>query len=347
MKAARFYGIHDLRIEEVPEPKYDPEHGLLVHIAATAVCGTDIRVFNHGHTRITRPLIIGHEIAGTVAAVGRQVQGWGVGDRVAVAPPAIVCGECPECRVGAINMCRNRISMGYELDGGFAEYVAVSPKGLAQGHLLPIPDDVSLERAALTEPLACCLNGQRPLRIGAGDRVAVVGAGAIGLMHGQLARAAGAEQVYIADLSPHRVEMAHRFNFDGCICSAQEDPVAAVQRLTGKEGATVVIVACSSGRAQEQAVFMAGRQGRVSFFAGLPKDQPTIALDTNRIHYQEITIYGANSSTLQNNQDALWAISTGAVDAERLVTHLFPLEQTEQGIRTAISGESLKVVIKP
>lgn len=346
VKAAVYEGPRSLSIREVPDPK--PEAGgLLIKVKACSICGTDLRIYNHGDAKITPPMIIGHEIVGDVVELGEGCASFKVGDRVLVAPPGVSCGECVMCRKGFINLCLNRKIIGYHYAGGFAEYVAIPALAVEQGILLPIPENLTYGQAAVTEPLGCVVNGQTPLSIGAGDTVVVIGAGAIGLMHAQLARAKGAERIIVVDVAENRLKLAERFGFDALINGATHDPIQEVIRITGGLGADVIITAASAPKAVEQAVYMAAKRGRVSLFAGLPKDKPQVALDCNRIHYYELGIFGASASTPENSMEALNWIRTGGIDAAAIVTHSFPLEELTMGMDLMSRGESLKVVVRP
>nr|WP_042193242.1 zinc-dependent dehydrogenase [Kibdelosporangium sp. MJ126-NF4]CEL20654.1 Dehydrogenase [Kibdelosporangium sp. MJ126-NF4]CTQ89566.1 Dehydrogenase [Kibdelosporangium sp. MJ126-NF4] len=346
MKVARFYAPGDIRIEQTAEPSAAAgELKLKVHNCST--CGTDLKIFRHGHHHIDPPRVIGHEIAGEVVEVGSGVDGWQPGDRVQVIA-AIPCGECPDCLRGWLTICPNQRSMGYHYDGGFAEYMSVPPAVLKVDGVNRIPDALSYAEASVAEPFACVLNGQELVRVGDGDTVVVVGAGPIGCLHVRLARARGAEAVYLVELSRSRLEMAAALvKPDAAICAADVDPVEEVLRLTGGRGADVVITAAAAGNAQEDGLRMAARRGRISFFGGLPKDNPIIACDSNLVHYRELTIVGANGSSPDHNKRALELIASGAVPVDDLITHRMPLEGVLDAINTVSTGEAIKVTIEP
>ncbi|GAA4429229.1 zinc-dependent dehydrogenase [Actinokineospora soli] len=346
MKVARFYAPGDLRIEDAPDPVPGPGD-VKVRVRNCSTCGTDLKIFRHGHHHIDPPRVIGHEIAGEVVEVGADVTGWSVGDRVQVIA-AIPCGECPDCLRGWRTICPNQLSMGYHFDGGFAEFMVVPDRVLRVDGLNRIPDGVGFAEASVAEPLACVLNGQELARVGEGDVVVVVGAGPIGCLHVRLARSRGAEAVYLVELNRGRLDMAAALvKPDAAICSAETDPVARVLELTGGRGADVVITAAAAGGAQEDALRMAARRGRISFFGGLPKDNPIIACDSNLVHYRELTIVGANGSSPDHNKRALELIATGAVPVDDLITHHLPLDRVMEAIEVVASGAAIKVTIEP
>jgi L-iditol 2-dehydrogenase len=238
--------------------------------------------------------------------------------------------------------------MGYHFDGGFAEYLIVPQNVLKVDGVNRIPDSLSYAEASVAEPFACVLNGQTLAGVGDGDVVVVMGAGPIGCLHVRLARARGAEAVYLVELNKSRLDVAANLvKPDAAICGSEVDAVEEVLALTEGRGADVVITAAASGKAQEDGLKMAARSGRISFFGGLPKDNPIIACDSNLVHYRELTIVGANGSTPYHNKQALDLIATGAVPVDDLITHRLPLDGVLDAIRIVSSGEAIKVTIEP
>ncbi|MEU6723894.1 zinc-dependent dehydrogenase [Nonomuraea wenchangensis] len=334
MKVARFHAPGDIRIEDAPEPVAGPGE-LKIRVRNCSTCGTDAKIYKFGHHHIVPPRVMGHEIAGEVVDSGARVQ----------VIAAIPCGACPECLRGRRTVCPNQESMGYHYDGGFAEYMIVPAKVLAVDGVNAIPENVGFAEASVAEPLACVLNGQELARVGPGDDVVVMGAGPIGCLHVRLARARGAARVFLVDVNAQRLAMAEELVRPDAAIDA--DPVDQVLKLTGGRGADVVITAAASGAAQEQAVRMAARQGRISFFGGLPKDDPVIALDANLVHYRELTIVGANGSSPAHNAAALRLVSEGAVPVADLITHRLPLPRVLDGIDLVSRGAAIKVTIEP
>lgn len=346
MRVARFYAPEDIRLEDAEEPTPGPGD-VKIRVRACSTCGTDVKISKFGHQRLDPPRVLGHEIAGEVVEVGADVTGWAPGDRVQVIA-AIPCGSCRECRSGHMTICPNQLSMGYNFDGGFAEYMIVPKVVLDVDGLNRIPDGVSFDEASVAEPLACALNAQELVGINEGDDVVVVGSGPIGCLHVRLARAHGAGRVFLVELSRERLETASELvHPDAAICAAEQDPVEAVLALTDGRGVDVVITAAASGKAQEQAVTMVAPRGRISFFGGLPKTDPIISLDSNLVHYRELMIVGANGSSPDHNKRALQLVADGAVPVDDLITHRLPLEQVLDGIGIVSRGEAIKVTIQP
>lgn len=345
MKVARLYAPGDFRVEDAPVPEAGPRE-LTIRVRSCATCGTDAKIFRHGHHHISLPRVLGHEIAGQVAEVGTRVEGWSPGDRVQIIA-AIPCGTCYFCRRDQETVCENLESMGYQYDGAFAEFMRVPERVLERNGVNRIPDHVPFEEASLTEPLACVLNGQEIAEVGEEDFVVILGAGPIGCLHVRLARARGAATVIVADVNQSRLDLAARVQPDALINGAQEDPVDAVRKLTDGRGADVVVTATGAGLAQEQALEMAAPRARISLFGGLPRDNSIIRFDSNVVHYRELSVLGAYGSAPRHNGQALGLISSGAVAVEDLVTHRLPLSEVHRAIETVTSGEGLKVVIEP
>ena len=352
MKVARFYAPGDIRIEDVPEPSPRPNE-IKIRVRNCSTCGTDVKIYKSGHQNIDPPRIMGHEIAGEIVEIGADVgppsdgTPWRVGDRVQVIA-AVPDGTCPDCLRGWMTICPHQTSIGYQYEGGFAEYLIVHHEVLRVDGLNRIPDGVGFDEASVAEPFACAINAQELARVGAGDDVVVIGAGPIGCLHVRLARARGAARVFLVELNQQRLEMsAAVVKPDAAIGGSDVDPVQAINELTDGRGVDVAITAAASGKAQEDALRMLARRGRLSFFGGLPKDKPTITLDSNLVHYRELTIVGANGSSPAHNKQALALIASGEVPVKDLITHRLPLDGVLDAIGIVSRGEGIKVTIEP
>lgn len=347
MLVARYYAPGDVRLEDAPEPTAGPAE-VLLRARANSICGTDAKIFHHGHHRLDPPRVLGHELAGEIVAVGPDSVGnHAVGDRVQVIA-AVPCGRCEYCDRGWQTVCPNQKAIGYHWDGGLAQYVVIPEEVLRVDGLNPVADHVSFAEASVAEPFACAINAQELADVEDGDVVVVVGAGPIGCLHVRLARARGASTVYLVELSRERLDLsAERVHPDAAICAAEVDPVDEVLRLTEGRGADVIITAAASGKAQEDALRMAALRGRISLFGGLPKDRPTITFDSNVVHYRELTVVGANGSSPAQNRKALEYIASGAVPVADLITHTMPLERFADGIGAVTGGTAIKVTIEP
>jgi len=346
MKAAVFYGIEDIRIEEVEEPICE-ENEIKIQVYYCAICGTDVRIFFSGHKKVIPPAIIGHEITGKVVEIGKNIDypEIKVEDRVTVVT-SIGCGKCKMCKKGYYNLCPDTKAIGYYYQGGYAEYLIVPEMAVKQKAVLKLPQNVSLLEGSLIEPLSCCINGQKYLNIGKGDNVVIFGGGPIGFMHAVLSKVKGAEKVIIVDPAYQRIKKFGE-NFPGLILlDGKENYKEEIMKLTNNFGPDVIITACPAKQAQMEGITLLGSKGRISFFGGLPKDNSSITIDSNIIHYKELSIFGSFASNRDEFLKATEFISEGKVEPEKFITEVLPLEKITEGIKKVKSGEVLKCVVE-
>jgi L-iditol 2-dehydrogenase len=311
VRALRYHGPGDLRVEEVPEPEPGPGD-VLVQVEVALTDGTDAKAFRRGHPLLLAdlPSPFGHEFCGTDVATGRRV----------VAANSAPCGECAPCRRGEETLCENLQPF---LNGAYAELLLV-PARIAQRNLLPVPQGLAPEVAAMVEPLACCLRGVERAGIRGSETVAVLGPGPIGLMLCAAARDAGAHVVSVGG-RPQRRELAREFG---------AEPGESA-------GADVVIEAVGSAEAWHEALELVRPGGTVVFFGGRE-----VAVDTFRLHYEELTLRGAFHHTPRHVRAALAFLASGAYPWERLVTHRVGLEQVA-ALFTDPPPDLLKAAVLP
>jgi L-iditol 2-dehydrogenase len=344
MRAALLYGKEDLRVEDLPVPEIGAEE-LLLEVKAAAVCGTDIRMYRGGAKGVgpQSPLVLGHELSGTIARVAKGVpggQGLVEGARVAVAPN-MGCGTCDACVSGNTQLCEVRFrAFGINLPGGFAEYLRIPSEAVRQGNVCPIGPEVSFEAAALAEPLSCVYNAFQRCAIRPGDRVLIIGAGPIGLMHAKLARLGGAAKVVLNDIAAERLAICQKLE-PGLVTVAGEVG-ERIMALTGGRGADVVITACPAPEAQVTALKVAAMNGRVLFFGGLPADRAVVGLDTNLIHYKQLIVSGTTRQSLSQYRAVLRLIEDGLLSVDGLVTSRWPLGSIREGFAAVMRGSGLK-----
>jgi len=281
MKAVVFYGPHNIRIEDVPDPQVEPG-GLLVKVEACAICGSDLKAYLFGNPRIHPPQVLGHEFVGEVVEVGKGVEGFKAGDKVTMAT-SISCGRCPVCRAGHTNRCENLKPISKDYPGAFAKYIAIPPAGVSGGNVVKVPPALG-EMAALAEPTSCAINAQILAGVKVGDTVVIVGFGPLGAIHSQVARANGATKIIVSGRSPYRLRIAEELDIDAIIDVTKSDLVKQVMSLTGGVGADVVIVTVPTAQAQEQAFRMARKGGMINLFASLPKGASELTIDSRLIH---------------------------------------------------------------
>jgi threonine dehydrogenase-like Zn-dependent dehydrogenase len=319
-----------------------------MRVRAASICATDLRIFNYGHFKISEGAvrILGHELVGEIVAVGEQVVYLAPGTRVAVAPN-VGCGVCWECVQGNNNLCPDYDAFGITLDGGFAEYMLITALAVQQGNVVEIPDNLSFEEAALSEPLSCCYNAQQACRLTPGETMLIMGAGPMGLMNLLLARYSGAGQVIVSEVQEDRARQAAEFGADLVVDPSKRDLKEAVLEATGSRGADVVIVAVGSAALQEQAVELAARRGRVNFFAGLAAGRDRACVSSNWIHYGQVTVTGTTGSNLCQYRQTVQMLASGRLSLQPLATAKRPLHEIEEALADAASGEQLKVVVVP
>lgn len=346
MRAAVYLGQEQLPVLDVPDPT--PAEGeVLLAIEACSVCGTDLRTYRHGDAKIQPPRILGHEFCGRVVESRAPGAAVAVGDRV-VLYIVLVSGTDRYVEMGRENLTTRRTTISYHHDGAFAPLLRVPALAVRNGNLFKVTSDIPSDVMSLAEPLGCCLNAHSRLGIGLKDTVAVLGAGPIGLMHAALARLQGAQRVLLFDTNPARLELARRFDIDAALRVRPDGSHREEARaLTHGHGPDVVIVAVSSAAAQNDALEMAARAGRVNFFAGLPKSNPVAPLDVNQIHYKELLVSGSYSEKKSDFQAAFALLHSGRFPADRLITHRLPLERIVEAFPLMESGEALKVCILP
>ncbi len=345
MRAARLHAREDLRVEEVPVPAVGPGE-VLLRVKASAVCGTDIRMFRNGARAATpeNPLVLGHEVSGVVEEVGSGVTGCRAGMAVAVAPN-MGCGVCDQCVSGNTQMCPSFQAFGINIPGGFAQYMKVPRAAVAQGNLAPVPDGADFVSAALVEPLACVYNAFQRIAIVPGDTVLVIGAGPIGLMHARVALMAGAARVFMNDLSAERLSLCRKVE-PAVIALESQGLKERIADLTGGRGVSVCITAAPSAEAQVLALEVVGVNGRVMLFGGLPEGKSKVALDTNLVHYKQITITGTSRQSLIQYRQTLALVASGRLVVKDLVTMSSPLEDIRASFDQVIQGRGLKNVIE-
>ena len=342
MKAGVLKNVNEVSYMTVADPELQPGD-MLLKVKAATVCGTDIRILRGRKTAgIRYPSVLGHEFAGIVVNTGGHAE-FATGQAVCVCPQ-FACGHCEYCIRGAENLCRSLSSMGYEIDGAFAEYVRVPASGVASGNVFPMPEGLSFEKAALAEPLSCVMNGQERVGIDLGDIVTVLGAGPIGILHVKLARFAGARAIIVSEPNPLRRQAALKAGADIVVDPTAEDLRPRVHAASDGLGADVAIAAIGVPSLANDAIHLVRHRGRVSLFAGFPKGVHA-EIDVNAIHYNELMVTGSFGLTRLQFERSLKMIASGHLEVDSLLTHRFGLEDIETALATAEQGAAIKVAI--
>ena len=345
MKAALLEKLDSIVVKEIDRPACGDREAIL-KVNACAVCGSDIRIFHYGNDRVKMPAVIGHEIAGEIVEVGKNVRSVKPGDRVAVGAD-VPCGTCYWCANGMGTNCRINYAIGYQFPGGFQQYMALNETTLSFGPIAPMPPGVSFAEAAIAEPLACAVNGLELARFGLGKSICVIGLGPIGCMMLELTRVFGASRVFAAQRSRKRLDIARQFLPEArFIATEEEDLVETVMRETGGEGVDLAITTAGTVQAHEDAIRMVRHRGYVNLFGGL-KNQPKLCIDSNLIHYKECFVMGSHGSLPPQHATSVGLIARGAVRAKKYISAVYPLERIREAFAFHESREGLKVVVAP
>lgn len=332
MQAVVLYGKEDLRYEEVPLPSAATGE-LVLRVGAATTCGTDLKVYRRGyHAHMLHlPTPFGHEVAGTVEQVGSGVTGFSIGDRV-VALNSAPCGECYYCRRKQPNLCSDLLFN----NGAYAEFIRI-PARIVEKNTLHLPDRMPFEHAALTEPLACVVYGFEQSGARAGDTLAVIGAGPIGLMFLRVAHLAGCRVIAVVKRED-QVMSARRFGADEVVKLGEGlDVVNAVRSLTESGVGVDVVAECvATPETWEQAVAMVRKGGTVNLFGG-PPSGTRVSFDTNRLHYGDITLKASFHHTPETCRRAFELLRSGAVHAEDFITARATLAETPDLFRRMLS----------
>jgi len=342
MKAAMLYGVKDLRIEDVDVPEVKAGE-VLVKVKTATTCGTDLKIFQRGYVKkvIRLPTVFGHEWAGEVVEVGEGLDWPKKGMRVRAGNSA-PCLHCSMCQKGKYNLCENMIWLW----GAYAEYIKV-PARMVLVNMQEIPQHVSYEEASMTEPLACVLHGAEEAGVKLGDIVTVIGAGPIGLLHLLTVKRKGAGKIISIDLVEERLDFARKLGADETINAGKENVMEKVRRLTGGYGADVVIEAIGLPATWEQALKLVRKGGAVLEFGGCPPGTE-IKVDTELLHYGEVTVRGAFHATPLHFKKALNLIASRTIDLRPLVTRKMRLEEIKEAFEILSTTKSeIKIAITP
>ncbi len=343
MKAIQYYGIDDIRYEdvEIKEPK---SAEVLVKVEAALTCGTDIKTLRRGHPVLIKsiPSRFGHEFSGVVAKVGNKVKDFKVGDRV-VAANSAPCGKCFFCRNEQYNLCENLEF----LNGAYAQYITV-PARIVEKNMIKIPNHLPFELAAFTEPLANVVHGVERTGIKQGDVVGIVGTGPIGLMFARLAKLKGAK-VLVAGRNPEKLKMALDFSGADEVIDLKKykNPEKIFQSFSREGKGLDVAVECVGLPEIWELMLRCVRKGGVVHFFGGCKSGSKVELDTTQLHYGDIRIMSVFHHTPKYFRMALELIAAGHVDVEKLIGRRLPLSQTKAALEIHERGEAIKVLIMP
>jgi L-iditol 2-dehydrogenase len=343
MTAAVLYGKEDLQIETVDVPLIG-RGDVLVRVRAALTCGTDVKVFRRGyHARmIVPPALFGHELGGDIVSMGEDVRGFKIGERV-VAANSAPCGECFYCRHDQENLCEDLLFN----NGAYAEFIRI-PSRIVRKNMYHVPDHVSYQDAALVEPLACVLRGLEESGVRPGDNLVIIGLGPIGMMFVRMAKKVYGARVIAIGRRIGQLERAEQMGADSLVLNdGKVDVIGAVRGMTAGRGADVVIEAVGLPEIWQLAIQLLRRGGVVNFFGGCAEGT-TLNLDTNLLHYSELTCKASFHHTPALIRKALDVVARGYISAKDFVNRVEPLANLLQVMQHLMSHNGhLKTAIIP
>ncbi len=327
-------------LREMDFPVLAP-HEVLVENMACGVCGTDVHIYlgEPGSAEVTPPVVLGHEYAGIVRAVGEAVTTVKPGDHVAL-DPNMYCGICRPCRMGKKQNCEHLLALGVNTNGGFAEF-SLCP----ESQCFVMKAEVDFDVAAMVEPLACAIHGMDKAGIVSGQTVLIVGGGTIGQIMLQLAKLQGAAQVILSEPVALRREIGLELGATAAIDPIHEDLNQRIREITGTEGADVVIECVGRPFAVEQAIGAAGKGATVLLFS-VPGVGDSVNLPLFPIFSKELTIVGSRINP-DTHQRAANLINAGLIDLKKLITHVYDTAHLEEAILRQMDSSSIKVIVRP
>ncbi len=315
---------------DIPSPGKDE---VLIKVERVGLCGSDATIYYGKHPYVSYPLVMGHEFAGEIAELGSQVKNLKIGQRVAVIPH-LVCGKCSQCKTGTFNFCEELRCTGAEADGAHCEY-KVMPSVMA----IPIPDNLSMDDAALIEPACVAYHAAKRGEVKKDDIVLVIGAGPIGIFTMQSVKALGAARVYIADIDEKRLSLAKSLGADGIINVAQEKIEAGLIRLLGSPREVDVFFDCvgQKGEVLEEIILMAKRGSRVVMVGVLQMDYDIPHLPDFVQH--ELKLSGTTMYVPQDYRDMIDHLSNGRIHTQGMITHYFPVKDIIKVFKDYVEGK--------
>ena len=333
-------GVGNIEVQEIPEPHAGPGQ-VVIDVDSAGICGTDLHIYLD-EFETAPPVTMGHEVAGHIVEVGKDVTDWNRGDRVTTETYFSTCGRCFNCRRGRRNLCTQRCSIGSKRDGAFARYLVTPATNLHR-----VPDRLDLESAALTEPLACTVHGVlETATVAAGDNVVITGPGTIGLLALQLAKVAGGSVVVIGtSQDTHRLQLATQLGADAVIDAQHTANVTeAVLEFWGADGADLVIECSGAAPAAKMLTDVARRGAR---FCQMGLYGKSIPFEQDAVCYKELVVTGTNATVTPSWTRALKLLLEGKVAGHPLISHRFPIADWPNALDIMKNKGGVKVLLKP
>lgn len=337
MRRVRIVAPEEVVIEDVEIPELGNQE-VLIATRYCGICGSDIHAYFGRHPFITLPVVPGHECSGVVSDMGQEVSAFSIGQKVTIIPQ-VTCGTCYNCRIGRYNICNELRVIGCQTDGALTEYFAVGSQ-----HVVPLPDRISLKEATLIEPFAVAVHAVRKSGIKIGSRVAILGAGTIGLSVLQSVKFAGASEVIITDVYDERLRLAKRLGADYAINVRTADPVKFVHRRFGIEGVDLVFECVGVKATVNQAIQMARKGTKIIVIGVFEKD---VSVKMGLVQDRELELIGSLMYSREDFLDAMKLLEIGTLEAKPLISKIFSIDQVDEAFKFAATKKekAVKVLI--
>src|SRR6056297_1331407 len=338
MKQAVLVEPEQIEIRETKQPK-PSENELLIQIAYCGVCTLEQRLYS-GHRKIYYPIVPGHEASGVIVAKGENVKTHHqVGDSVAL-DLVNRCHNCYNCTTGNSNLCLNRFKKGQRVLGALSEYMIVKPE-----QAFVISENLPLEQAAFSEPLACCVRSLQKLKLSAGEDVHISGARTMGLLHLKHAKAMGARAL-VSDIDPKKLEKAKSMGADAVLNAADENALKdTIERFTGGKGVNCCAITTSAIASVKSSCEIMADGGRINIYTSYD-DDPAFPMGLNSIHRKELQLTGSEGRTETDFYTSVALLNKGIISVDDLISEIVPLDDAERAVAQAIAPDSYRILVK-
>ena len=345
MLAAIYKGKKNIKVRDIPKPEID-DNEVLLKVKACSICGTDRKIYEYGHFKIkeNNEYVLGHEISGVIEEVGKKVDYYKKGMRIALAPN-VGCGFCEVCRKGLEQLCSDYNAFGISWPGGFAEYVKIPEIAVKHGNLVEIPESLSYEEAAIIEPLSCCYNAYESLNIRPGESLLIFGAGPMGILHLILNKHLGIGMTIVTDVDEKRLKLGQGFGADYLVKS-DSGIKKTIMSLTKGIGVDNIITAASVPEIQEEALELVAINGKINFFAGLQAGKEEIKINSNVIHYKQLRITGTTGASLKQFRQTVKLSQGVGCNLKRMITKKIGIEELSTIFEDiSVFNNNMKIVV--
>ena len=343
-KSLNFFDKGGLKIKENQIIEIN-EDQMLVKVKSCGICGSDIKILKYGNSRVTSGRIMGHEISGEIVKIGTNIEGYKIGDKVSIGAD-IPCMECQSCK-SKKSKCEKDLAYGHELDGGFSQYILLKKNDALKAPIAKFNKKISFDEAALAEPLGCCINGFEKVKFKSNKIVTIFGAGPIGLMIALLASKYNSKKIFIVDVNKKRLDAAKRILNCETILLKNNSFLKIFFNLNNDNGSDYIFTANPSIETHKLALKIANKKSYINLFGGVSKNNSKLTIDSNFIHYNEINLTGSHGSSHRQHLKALRMIENKEINLKSLITHKFKLKDIKKAYKISLSGNALKVSIRP